>query len=183
MTKRIIHNGTELQYRLSIKNVKNINIRIKSDGCVYVSANSTTDLKQIDDFIISKWDFINRALQKFSVYRQSYTKQYFEENSLRQYIMELCKLHFPYFQQFGVEFPDIKFKKLKSRWGSCNIRTNVLTFNTMLVYAPENCVEYVVLHEYTHFLQPNHSKKFYAELEKVCPDWKNLRKTLKIIYI
>ena len=58
-----------------------------------------------------------------------------------------------------------------------------ITFNTNLMYAPPECIEYVVLHEFCHFLQANHSKLFYAELAKVCPDWKEMRKMLKNINI
>ena len=70
-----------------------------------------------------------------------------------------------------------------SRWGSCNPTKGILTFNINLMYAPFECIEYVVLHEFTHFLQPNHSAKFYYELEKVFPNWRDCRKKLKEINI
>lgn len=96
-------------------------------------------------------------------------------------ITELCKKAYPYFEKKGIQYPQIKFKKLKSRWGSCQPMRGILTFNVNLMYAPIECVWYVVLHEFTHFIVANHSKKFYFELEKVCPDWKDKRKVLKNI--
>ena len=90
----------------------------------------------------------------------------------------MCKKAYPYFELRGIEYPEIKFKKMISRWGSCHSKRKILTFNINLMYARLECIEYVVLHEFTHFLVPNHSSKFYDELKKVCPDWKVLRKEL-----
>ena len=59
----------------------------------------------------------------------------------------------------------------------------ILKFNTNLMYAPRECIEYVVFHEFTHFIEANHSARFYSELEKVCPEWKERRKILKNIRI
>jgi len=70
-----------------------------------------------------------------------------------------------------------------SCWGSCNPKKGVLTFNTYLMYAPPECIKYVVLHEFTHFLQANHSKKFYGELEKVSPQWRECKEQLREINI
>ena len=77
----------------------------------------------------------------------------------------------------------IKFRKMKTRWGSCHTIKGILTFNTQLIYAPVECVEYVVWHEFSHFLQANHSDKFYDELRKVYPEWRASRKKLKEINI
>ena len=95
----------------------------------------------------------------------------------------MCREVYPYYEKKGVKYPQIKFRKMKSRWGSCHPTKGILTFNTNLIYAPIECVEYVVLHEFTHFLQANHSPKFYEELEQVCPDYKECRRMLKEIYI
>ena len=74
-------------------------------------------------------------------------------------------------------------RKMVSQWGNCNSQKGILTFNINLMYAPPECVKYVAVHEFTHFLQPNHSDKFYKELSKVCPEWKNFRQKLKNIRI
>ena len=51
------------------------------------------------------------------------------------------------------------------------------------MFAPLECIEYVVLHEFTHFLVANHSKEFYDELSRVCPDYKELKNKLNDIKI
>ena len=122
-----------------------------------------------------------KALKNYKDKSEQVNKKYFNEDEIKDVILKLCKNIYPYFESRGIEHPKIKFRKMVSRWGSCNITKKVLTFNINLMYAPAGCIEYVVLHEFTHFLQPNHSSKFYEELEKICPDWKKWRKCLKEI--
>ena len=72
----------------------------------------------------------------------------------------------------------IKFKTYKSKWGSCDTVKKILTFNYNLFETPEECVRYVVVHEFAHLIIPNHSARFYRVVSKVMPDWKNARRTL-----
>ncbi len=183
MVKRITHNNTIIEYDLRYKKVKNINVRIKPDGSVNVSANKRVPEKIIDEFIKSKSDFIIKALEKYKNIKDIKPIQHFEEDKLKSFILELCEKVYPYYRQKGITFPTVKFRKMTSRWGSCHTEKGILTFNINLIFAPKECVEYVVLHEFTHFLVPNHSKEFYIELEKVCPDWKQKRKMLKAIVL
>lgn len=183
MIREIEVNNRKIQYELQYKNVKRINLRIKPDGSINVSANKRVPQKVIDDFIISKSDFIIRAFNKYKDMPAKEEKQYFTEDEIREQVVSLCKEAYPYFQNREVGYPEIKFRKMVSRWGSCNYLKGVLTFNTNLMYAPIECIEYVVYHEFTHFLQPNHSTKFYDELEKVYPNWKECRQKLKEIHI
>lgn len=177
--KRIVLSGKEIEYSLERKSVKNINLRIKSDGKIFVSANRFVPVGKIEDFIISKSDFVLNALEKFSKAKKTPLTQYFDEKEIRVVITELCNKVYPYFEKKGIKYPVVKFRRMVSQWGNCRSREGVLTFNTNLMYAPLECIEYVVLHEFTHFIEPNHSASFYAELEKVCPDWKSRKKLLK----
>ena len=94
-------------------------------------------------------------------------------------IQSLCDAIYPKFQKYGVEYPIIRYRNMVSRWGSCQPKRCVLTFNYALVEAPISCIEYVVVHEFTHFLQPNHSKKFYQQLAMFMPDWEERKKILE----
>ena len=89
-----------------------------------------------------------------------------------------CEAVYPHFAARGVKVPEIRFRRMTSRWGSCQPAKGILTFNTALISVPRRCMEYVVVHEFAHFLQPNHSALFYAEVEKLIPDWKKCRKGL-----
>ena len=178
-----INENKFISYNLTYKKVRNINLRIKPDGSVHVSANKHVPQRVIDEFIISKADFILKALNSYENRSEQHQKQYFTEDEIRDVILKLCEKSYPYYGKFGIKYPQIKFRKMVSRWGSCHPTKGILTFNTNLMYAPYECIEYVVWHEFTHFLQANHSNKFYEELSKVCPDWKVWRKKLKEINI
>lgn len=183
MDKFIFVNNKTIKYDLQYKKVKNINLRIKPGGNIRVSANKKVSQKVIDEFILSKADFILKALDKYANRAEEPRVQYFAEDEIRGVILELCKKIYPYFEKFGVQYPTIKFRRMVSQWGNCHSHKGVLTFNTNLMYAPIECIEYVVAHEFTHFLQPNHSSKFYDELSKIMPDWKARRQRLKEISI
>lgn len=183
MDKIIFVNNKIIKYDLQYKKVKNINLRIKPDGSIHVSASKRVSQKVIDEFILSKADFILKALDKYANRTEKPRVQYFAEDEIRGFILELCEKIHPYFEKFGVQYPTIKFRRMVSQWGNCHSQKGVLTFNTNLMYAPIECIEYVIAHEFTHFLQPNHSSKFYDELAKIMPDWKTRRQKLKSISI
>lgn len=91
----------------------------------------------------------------------------------------ICRELYPHFAARGVAFPRLSFRRMKSRWGSCRVQACALSFNTRLTELPLVCAEYVAAHELTHFLHPNHSPAFYAELARVLPDWKERRAIIR----
>ena len=183
MNKTINLDGYILEYNLEYKRVKNINLRIKSDASFHVSANRRVSVREIEAFMKSKSDFILKAIHKFESAYASPTVRHYGEEELKSLIIGICQKNHPYFESKGIGFPVIKFRKMVSRWGTCNYVKGIITFNTALMYAPYECIEYVVLHEFCHFLRADHSALFYKELEKVCPEYKKNQKLLKSISI
>ena len=228
----ILLDEKEVQYNLERKKVKNINLRIKPDGSIYVSANNLVSQEKIEKFLIEKSEFIFKALehyreiQKYAAKPKQYvdgehfkicghdlrlkvsqgTKNYVENDGvyikltvknindfeLKQKTMDkwikeqcvstismVCEAVYPKFQKYGVKFPMLKFRKMISRWGSCQPKRGILTFNISLIEAPIACIEYVVVHEFTHFLKTNHSKKFYTQLTMFMTDWVERKKILE----
>jgi predicted metal-dependent hydrolase len=94
-------------------------------------------------------------------------------------VLKICEKVYPLFKNYCGDFPTIKFRKMTSRWGSCHTVKKILTFNYALINAPIECVEYVIYHEFTHFIEPNHSKKFYIALSNFLPEYKERKKELK----
>ncbi len=182
MLKTIKLRDRIIEYNFQHKNVKNINVRIKRDKSVYVSANKNVPYEIVEKFLEAKADFIIKSLCKFESVTHKPSNMYFTETQIRDVVNSLCEKAYPYFEKRGVRYPEIKFRKMTSQWGNCRKEKGILTFNTYLMFAPLECVEYVVLHEFTHFLHPDHSKNFYEELSKVCPDWKIYRKKLNEIH-
>lgn len=72
--------------------------------------------------------------------------------------------------------PALKIRKMTSRWGSCIPKKNQITLNSQLIHYQERFIDYVVIHEYAHLIQPNHSKAFYVIIEKYMPDYKEVSK-------
>lgn len=234
MKRKIIIDGEVLEYELERKRVKNVNLRVRTDGSVYVSANRYVSVVQIEDFITSNYDFIQNARAKYEKIRNSNPicnlseykngekicvfgqiktlkvvqsdKNYVEsdENNITIYVKnlddialkmktfesykrktlmnvlnEICNRIYPTFKSYGVDFPEIRIRKMVSRWGSCMPTKKVVTFNTVLFFVPIDCVEYVVVHEFTHFLHPNHSKKFHSAMTVFMPDWKIKKQKLQ----
>ena len=83
------------------------------------------------------------------------------------------------FLQFRIPTPIVKFRKMRSRWGSCNTKKAILTFNLALIAAPKEAIEYVVYHEFAHLVHPDHSANFYALVERFLPDWKARKALLR----
>lgn len=78
-----------------------------------------------------------------------------------------------------VEGVGLRYRKMKSRWGSFNKSKNVITLNKWLVILPYELIDYVICHELTHYYVFNHSKEFYNRLAKLYPDYLNARKAIK----
>ena len=86
---------------------------------------------------------------------------------------------YPVAAPYGVPYPQMKLRRMRSRWGSCIPTKRVITLNTYLVTAPLSCADQVVLHELCHFLEPNHSVRFYACLSRMMPEWHKWREEVK----
>ncbi len=81
-------------------------------------------------------------------------------------------------KKYNIKIPNIEIRQMKSRWGSCLPSNNKVIFNLNLIKTPICCIEYVVLHELSHFKYPNHSKKFYNFVTIFMPDWNKRKKLL-----
>ena len=223
-------------YELQRKNVKNINLRIKPDLTVYVSANEKVSQATIEEFLLEKQEYIVKAILHYEEMSQLLPKpkkyvdgetfkvlghdrrlkvmkglenfvesdeayitltvknvdDYALKKSMierwlnklcREQVMKVCLDSYSQFKKHGVEFQQLKFKNMVSMWGSCSPKRNTITFNYALVQAPLSCIEYVVVHEFTHFLHPNHSKKFYNQLCAFMPDWEERKERLERVVV
>lgn len=105
---------------------------------------------------------LNRWLKKemFSLYEQELNKIYnmFEEN---------------------IPYPNLKIRYMKTRWGVCNRKNNNVTINSELIKYDIEKLDYVIVHELSHFVHFNHSSSFWGVVSKYCPDYKRIRKELK----
>lgn len=110
-------------------------------------------------------------------YQISQTIEKFLKKKLLDYIEEKVIEYLAH--DFDLDMPQIVIKKYKGRWGSCFYKDNKISFNLSLVHLEKDLIDYVVVHELTHFLQANHSSKFYCEMAKRMPDYKERQSRLK----
>lgn len=83
-------------------------------------------------------------------------------------------------QQLGVmdRLQQIRFRRTKSKWGHCTSQGN-LQFNWQIMGAPPEIIDYLICHEVAHLLEHNHSKRFWAHVKALCPDYPTHRKWLQ----
>ncbi len=161
---------------------KTISIQIKPNE-VIVRAPTRMRQNDIERFVESKRSWIETHLQSVSEKQKLLqdTEPYTEEE-IRSFVATAKEVIPPkvkfYADKIGVTYNKITIRCQHTRWGSCSSKGN-LNFNCLLVLMPEEIIDSVVVHELCHRKQMNHSAKFYAEIEKVFPNYNCCRQWLK----
>lgn len=78
----------------------------------------------------------------------------------------------------GVSLERFFVRRMKTKWGSCNPTSNSIRLNTELAKKPTECLEYVVVHEMVHLLEPTHNARFVALMDQLMPQWRLYREQL-----
>lgn len=79
----------------------------------------------------------------------------------------------------GEDVFEFRIKKMKTRWGTCNVNARRIWLNLELIKREEKCLEYILVHEMVHLLETGHTDVFYAHLDRLLPDWRNRDNFLK----
>lgn len=78
----------------------------------------------------------------------------------------------------GVKVERLFVQEMKTKWGSCNPKARTIRLNTDLAKKPRECLEYIVVHEMIHLLEPTHNARFVALMDRLMPQWRDCRKQL-----
>ena len=115
-----------------------------------------------------------------SDYRTKYmTYEKWRRRCIKSVIVDLCNEMYPLFERRGVAMPKkITLGEYKSFWGECFAKRGELKFSYRLFEKDRAIIRYVVVHEFAHFIEPNHSSRFWAIVAEIVPDYKELRKSL-----
>ncbi len=210
------------------KSMKNIVIRIKSpDGQVQVSAPFRMEDRMIENFILSKIDWIRKHQERMKLIPRVIPKN-FESDEVHYFLgkkfqlqiihsgrrskvvlnNDIMELHVPaasvkekrkqvldnFYRKklkemipgmishweaiMNVKVNGFGVKSMKTRWGTCNIRTQRIWLNLELAKKPVECLEHIVVHEMVHLLERNHTKRFYALMDRFLPDWRKRKELL-----
>lgn len=164
--KNVLDNNNEF-LRKAIKKVKN---RIQKDNDFY--------------YLGKKYDIIYTDFNRVEVDGDKiYSKN---ENSLNKWLKgqmvlvftERLKYNYNLFSE-KIPFPKLKIRSMKTRWGVCNKRDNSVTLNSKLIKYSLNEIDYVIIHELSHFVHFDHSRDFWNTVEKYMPDYKKSVRVLK----
>ena len=85
---------------------------------------------------------------------------------------------YPMFEE-RIPYPKLKIRKMKTRWGVCNRKSNTITLNLDLMKYDTTKLDYVIVHELSHFVHFDHSESFWNTVRKYCPNFKQVRRDLK----
>ena len=164
-------------YRLIRKhNMKRVVLRVK-DGEVLVSAPPRVAKSEIDRFVISKAKWIEKQLAR-PIALQPVMKD-FDDGECLEKFMRIAESVYPLVAKKIKVQPKMMVKDYKSRWGVCYAKRGYIILNKQLFDKPILAIEYVILHEYVHFLVPNHGEKFHKIMGQLMPDYKERKGFLK----
>lgn len=129
----------------------------------------------IDKLLDSKAAWINKKLNQIE------TRTALGDQALHTFDFLRSRVEF-YSAMMQLAYTDLKFRKMKRRWGSCSSE-GVITLNKELLKLEAQFVDYIIVHELAHLVHMNHSKQFHDLVESFLPNAKRLRKALKNIQI
>lgn len=176
---------TDYEITLIRSRRKSLAIEITPELQVVVRAPVRMPVREINAFVQEKDDWIRAHLQRMAE-KKRLQEQYREQALSKEELQELAtqamklipqKVHY-YAQIIGVTYGRITIRNQRTRWGSCSGKGN-LNFNCLLLLMPEEVLDYVVVHELCHRKEMNHSARFWEEVEKILPDYRQRRKWLK----
>ena len=203
-----IYNDKKYNIEIVRKNNKNTYLRVR-DNKIIVSTNYFTTKKQIIKLIEDNTAFINKALDKsikkkeddtFKLFGKCYDIIYGPFNTeinndkiytkdektfnkyFTKYIRNIYSERLDYWYNIfeeNIPYPNLKIRKMTSRWGVCNIKNHNVTLNLELSKYDISALDYVIVHELSHFIHHNHSKDFWLLVGKYYPNYKDIRKMLR----
>ena len=203
------YNDCEYEVEIIRKNNKNIYIRVKDNKiivtCNYLTTKNTIN-KLINDNIKSISKMIDKSnLRKekednFYLFGSKYNVIYgfneleingnkiyvkdkkmldkYLDNKIKEVFSEHLKYYYDNYLE-DIPKPNLKIRKMSTRWGVCNLKNKNVTLNYYLYKYDIECLDYVIVHELSHFIYPNHSKLFWNQVSKYCKNYKIIRKKLK----
>ena len=162
---------------------KTLSMQVKGDGQVEVRAPLWTTDTEIRRFLETHRRWLEKHLQEARALQQAkagvrkLTKAEIEDlkKQARKVIPERAAYYAPL---IGVTYGKIAIRCQKTRWGSCSSKGN-LNFNCLLMLTPPEVLDSIVVHELCHRKHMNHSARFYAEMAKVLPEYRQHQKWLR----
>ncbi|ACV21799.1 M48 family metallopeptidase [Slackia heliotrinireducens] len=162
---------------------KSARLKVKPpDGHLEVTGPFAMTDREISTFVQSHWDWIAR--QKLQTIAMEEAKGGTPTQAELDAWRECVKAFVPplidkWAPVMGVRPGKVTYRNMVSRWGSCNVKSGHITINIQLAAQPPDCLEYVVVHELCHLLEPSHNARFHALMTQFLPTWKQSERKLR----
>lgn len=173
---------------LERRRIKNINLYIRPPhGDVLVTVPLRVSEAQVMRFLSEKEDWIithrERMIVKENERREeglrTMTDRSVTDEESARLKEQISRFAAKWEPVMGVHCERWSIRDMKSRWGSCTVTKKTIRLNLQLAKKPEECVEYVVVHELTHLLEPSHNARFHAYMKTYLPDYKERKRRLE----
>ena len=173
----------KIEYIIKKSHRTTISVQITPDQKLLVKAPAYTSIKEVEDFLREKRDWIIKQINRTKVTSQQAAQMGIlsdkEIRKLKRDAKKIIPERVEYYAKLsGITYNRIFIRLQKSRWGSCSVEGN-LNFNALLALMPLEVLDSVVVHELCHRRHMDHSKAFYDEVLKIFPDYKKWDKWLK----
>ena len=175
--------SSQISYQIIRSSRKTMSLEIKADGSVVVRAPLRLSEAKIQKFVEEKQEWILKNLEK--IQKRDAQKENVQKLSAleRQHLQNKACVVIPrrvayYAEKLGVSYGKITLRQQKTRWGSCAANGN-LNFNWLLILAPPEVLDYVVVHELCHRREMNHTQAILKEVEKILRDYRERQMWLK----
>lgn len=201
-------NGTIYKVIINKKKIKHLYMRYKN-GIIYVNAPIFVMKSEIIKLLDNNTDYFMKMINKINVKNEinmflgeevdiigisnlktpeySKNKLYVKNRDniyasymflAKQIFKERLDAIYDLFEE-NIPYPTLKIRKMTSRWGVCNRKNNSITLNLELLKYNIESIDYVIIHELSHFINFNHSPSFWNVVYKYCPSYKIIRKNLR----
>ena len=161
------------------KSIRRINLRIGKDGVIHLSVPFRwATIAEGEAFLRSKWRGAVATRAKVLARPPPALRASLTDEELAALAARLGEMHDLWCARLGEGGVTWRVRALKSLWGSCHIGSRRILYNADLARAPNELLEYVVVHELTHLKVPNHGPRFRALMDERLPGWQRLRRRL-----
>lgn len=163
------------------KRAKRMRLAVYCDGSIVITSPFGIQQSLIEKFLTEKKQWIIDKLKIFKTNQNKSIPVFSQKNYLenKDKALVLIKEKLEKFNAvYGFTFNKIFIKNQKTKWGSCSSRKN-LNFNYKILFLSQEQQDYIIVHELCHLKEMNHSKKFWALVEKAIPEYTKIKKSLR----
>lgn len=163
------------------KRARRVRIVVCCGGDVVVIAPENLSDSIVENFVKEKVSWVLEKIEYFKQFKSAKALKFSKAHYLKHKddALKLVLERAGYFgKKFKFEYDKISIRNQKTRWGSCSKKRN-LNFNYKILFLPPKTRDYIIVHELCHLKEFNHSRKFWALIEKILPDYLEIKRGLK----